>query len=929
MPSFAGMTDYGLNQSFHKFNEDGMKVWRWFWRGILIAGVLLLAMPAHAAPPTLTKEQQQLLQQLSPAEREQLLRSLQRSPRTAKATPSQPESASLQEPEAPADSAAEAGTPQTPRLKAADTILIRFRREDTQDAADRTKLGPEASSADALVPDQKLIVLDQFAAITLEKAGRIVLKGLNESEAAERIEAEPAFKGLRVSVKLLPIEEPLKPFGYDLFTATQRTFAPATDISVPADYVVGPGDIIVLQLFGKENAQHELEVTRDGNVLFPGIGPITVAGLKFSELEQKLKSRVQKQMIGMKVAVTLGKLRSIRVFILGDVERPGSYAISGLSTLTNALFASGGVKRIGSLRDIQIKRSGKTISRLDLYDLLLRGDNSADVRLLPGDVIFISPIGKTAGIAGRVRRPAIYELKDEKTVGDLIAMAGGLAPDAYPQVAKVERILENRDRTVLSVDLSKEEGKATELHDGDVVKIHTVVQQVEGAVTLVGHVYRPGDQQWRPDMRVSQLIPSLSALLPGVDARYLLIKREDPIDHSITFFSTDLIAALAQPGSDVDVALQPRDEVHVFSLRAKREALIKPLLEQARLRTGPDKPVPEVGIEGVVHHPGVYPLSSGMRVSDLLRAAGGLTDRAYTVEAELTRFTVIAGKEREQSRLSVDVAAILKNESAQDTPLKAYDRLVIRRIPKWDEQGVIELAGEVRFPGKYPVVRNEKLSDVLKRAGGLTEQAYPKGSIFVRESVRQREQEHLERLAGQLERELAFYTVQGPEVGVKKEAAVAEGQVLLRQLRTTKAAGRMVIKVDALLDGRERYDVVVQSGDKLHIPQRPQEVTVLGEVYYPTSHLFDDRSSTSDYVDLSGGVTEKGNKRAIYVVRADGSVSVAGRWFRPDPNPAPGDTVIVPLKVDRVSGLKLFTDISTVVFQLAVTVAALNAIGVF
>jgi len=379
----------------------------------------------------------------------------------------------------------------------------------------------------------------------------------------------------------------------------------------------------------------------------------------------------------------------------------------------------------------------------------------------------------------------------------------------------------------------------------------------------------------------------------------------------------------------VDVKLQPRDEVHVFSLRAKREALIKPLLEQARLRTGPDKPVPEVGIEGVVHHPGLYPLSSGMRVSDLLRAAGGLTDRAYTVEAELTRFTVIAGKEREQSRLSVDVAAILKNENAQDTPLKAYDRLVIRRIPKWDEQGVIEIAGEVRFPGKYPVARNEKLSDVIKRAGGLTEQAYPKGSVFVRESVRKREQEHLERLASQLERELAFFGVQGPEVGVKKEAAVAEGQVLLRQLRTTKAAGRMVINLDELLEGRERYSVVVQTGDKLYIPQKPQEVTVLGEVYYPTSHLFSDRFSTSDYVNLSGGVTEKGNKRAMYVVRADGSVSVAGRWFRPNPDPAPGDTVIVPLKVDRVSSLKLFTDISTVVFQLAVTVAALNSIGVF
>ena len=500
--------------------------------------------------------------------------------------------------------------------------------------------------------------------------------------------------------------------------------------------------------------------------------------------------------------------------------------------------------------------------------------------------------------------------------------------DAYPQAARVERIQENRERTVLSVDLSKDEGKATELLDGDVITIHKIVPQVEGAVTLVGHVQRPGSYQWKPDLRVSQLIPSLAALPPDVDARYLLIKREDPIDHSISFQNADLSAALAKPGSEADLVLQPRDELHVFSLRGKREEFTRPLIQQARLRSGPAKPVPEVEIEGVVHHPGIYPLSTGMHVSDLLRAGGGLTDRAYTVEAELSRFTVVDGKEREQSRISIDIAAVLKNEAEKDIALQPYDRVVIRRIPKWDEEGVIELTGQVRFPGKYPVARDEKLSDVLKRAGGFTDQAYPKGAIFVRETVRQREQEHLQRLAEQLERELAVVTAQGPEVGVKKEVAVAEGQALLRQLRTAKAAGRMVIKLDELVS-RERYDVEVRAGDKLYVPQRPQEVTVLGEVHHPTSHLFDTRTSVSEYVSLSGGVTERGNTSAIYVVRADGSVRTTGHWFSWNPDPQPGDTIVVPLKVDRVSGLKLFTDVSTVIFQLAVTVAALNAIGVF
>jgi protein involved in polysaccharide export with SLBB domain len=271
----------------------------------------------------------------------------------------------------------------------------------------------------------------------------------------------------------------------------------------------------------------------------------------------------------------------------------------------------------------------------------------------------------------------------------------------------------------------------------------------------------------------------------------------------------------------------------------------------------------------------------------------------------------------------------MKADAQKDIVLRTHDQLIIRRIPKWDEEGVIEIAGEVKFPGKYPIARNEKLSDVLRRAGGLTDQAYPKGALFVRESVREREQEHLERLATKLERDLAVLGVQEPDAGVKKEVALAEGQTLLRQLRTVKAAGRTVIKLDDLLQGREGYEVTVQKGDKLFIPRRPQEVTVLGEVYYPTSHLYDQKLTVNDYVKLSGGVTEKGKKSAMYVVRADGSVSPPTGWFSRNAELGPGDTIVVPLKVDRVSGLKLFGEITTILFQLAVTVAALDAAGVF
>ena len=896
-----------------------------FWRVTLAFAFVCAVAVAHATTPILTKEQVQKFRQLPAAEREALLRTL-RTGRPAAGL----RTTSGQEAETRADemvSPAAIGTEsfKAPRLKPGDTIIIHFTPHDEAEEKDRLraeKLGPPIE-----LPDQKLFVLDQFGAITLKKAGRIVLKGLNEEEAAARIGAEPPFQELRVEVRLLPIEEPLKPFGYDLFTGAAKTLMPAMDVPVPADYVVGPGDALLIQLFGKENVEHELVITRDGTVLFPGIGPIPVAGLTFSQLQNEIHNRVRKQLIGVKASVTLGRLRSIRVFVLGDVERPGSYTVSGLSTITNALFVSGGVKRIGSLRNVQLKRRGKLITRFDLYDLLLRGDSRRDRRLQAGDVIFIPSIGKTAGIAGRVRRPAIYELKKEKTIDDLIAMAGGLAPDAYPQGAQIERILASHERTLIDVDLTQKETRKTELRDGDVIKIYSILEKLKSVVTLSGQVHRPGEYQWKPNMRLTDLISSLANLLPEVDARYLLIKRENSLDRSIELLGADLVTALENPDSQANVFLQPRDEVHVFDIHGDRAAVIEPLLEQARARSAPDRPEREVSLAGMVHHPGRYPLSPNMRIGDLLLAAGGLTDRAYTLEAELSRFTVIDGKEREQSRQTIDLAALLQGDSEKDIALESYDRLVIRRIPKWDEDGTIEIVGEVRFPGKYPIRRGEKLSDVIKRAGGPTDEAFPKGAIFIRESVRQREQEHLERLFREMERELAILSVKGPEIGVKKEAALVEGQALLRQLRVAKAAGRMVIKLEDVLEGREGYGITVQGGDKLFIPQRPREVTVIGEVYYPTSHLSDAELSSSDYIRLSGGVKEKGNKKAIYVVHAGGSVSSPRRWFGGSVEVGPGDTIVVPLKVDRVSKLKLFKDVSTILFQLAVTAAALDTIN--
>ena len=909
-----------------------------------------------ASTTTPTSEQLQMLQQLPPAQRELLRRAIREDGASQK---SKEKDEQRQQPTDEATSPPEltkATPPREVRLKAGDTVLIEYApvTKPASESRSNPKLGsaPERDITEpplapeeraiaeekrreqelmrqAQLPKERVLVLDQFGALNLNNIGRIVLAGLTEFEAADRIAAEPAFAGLRVRLRRLPVESELKRFGHELFTPSPpRSFAPAGDIPIPTDYVIGPGDTVVVQLYGKDNVEHELTVTRDGTLLFPGIGPIPVAGMKFSQMQKELQNRVQRQIIGARAAITLGPLRSIRVFVLGDVEKPGSYAVSSLSTLTNALLASGGVTPTGSLRDIQLKRDGQIVTRLDFYDLLLRGDTRNDARLLPGDVIFVPPVGAVVGVGGRVRRPALYELRDEKTLASVLEMAGGLLADAYPQSVQIERVWEAQARSVLTADVTQPQAGEQLIRDGDVIRVFTITDRLEQSVRLSGWVVRSGAYQWKPEMRLLDLIPSRAVLRADADAGYVLIKRENPQDRFVELLGANLAKALADPRGRHNIALLPQDEVQIFSVHEDRATLIKPMLERARATASPAHPAREVWVEGAVHHPGRYPWSANMVVDDLVEAAGGLTERAYTAEAELTRSTVVQGKSREQTHLIVSLAHAAGSADSA-TSLQPYDRLVVRRVPKWEEEGLVEILGEVKFPGRYPVVRGERLSEVIQRAGGLTDAAYARAAVFLRQSVREREQQYLERLTAQLERDLVIFKTEASDIGVKKEAAIMEGEALLRQMHAAKATGRMVIKLDELVNARADYDVVVQPGDKLVIPPRPDEITVIGEVYYPTSHVYVAGHTRDQYVQLSGGVTERGNKRAVYVVRADGSVSPPSGWFGGDVAVGPGDTVIIPLKVDRVSNLKLFTDISTILYQFAVTAAALDAIGVF
>lgn len=827
----------------------------------------------------------------------------------------------------------------------------------------------------------------------------------------------------------------LQPFGYELFAGNPTTFAPATDIPVPVDYSIGPGDSIIVQLYGKENSTNELVVSREGEIQFPEIGPISVNGLHFGDLKKRINQLVSEQMIGVKASVTMGALRSIRVFVLGEAYKPGSYTVSSLSTMTNALFASGGIETIGSLRHIVLKRNGKTVGELDLYDLLLDGDTSNDKRLMPGDVLFIPTVKKTVSISGEVRRPGIYEVKDEKTLAEMVELAGGYSSEAFPAAARVQRVNAQGSRTVADVNLKKRTGQNTPLRDGDLLEIPSVLGKLENVVSVSGHVHREGFFNWQRGLKVKDVITGISDLKANPDLTIALVKREQGETRKTKFISFNLGAALRgdnianltlQPrdelivfpagasdraaqleesvsalksqhageghpptvkllgevrsqgvyplaenmsvakalrmagyltvdgsrkgvllarqhpinntfefhhlrigGHSMDELLRPRDQILVFSRVKNRVELLEPILSAIDATSIYGLPAPITTIAGAVRFPGTYPLVNQATVETLIALAGGLKEEAYKVSGEISRVETL---DSEDSYSTMHQTVSLHQPDGLATPLQSRDRLVVKSVPEWGETIEVVLNGEVRFPGTYPVTKGETISDLILRAGGLTNTADPKGAVFLRESLKKKEQEMLDRFKGQIEEEAAAVAADRAAQDEEIVEVVALKDNLLSQIQETPATGRLVFNLPGILKNKKHVvDVVLRDGDKISIPPLIQEVSILGEVNFPTSHLYQKGGSAGDYIDMSGGTTRKADKKNAYVISRDGAVRPMYRWkflwFGMKRNLKPGDTLVVPTDIDRLHPLTVWQKTSQILFQLATTAAALNTVG--
>ena len=719
----------------------------------------------------------------------------------------------------------------------------------------------------------------------------------------------------------------LKPFGYDLFAGAPNTFAPVINVPVSPNYLLGPGDVLQVMFYGKTNGAFGLEINRDGTVDFPELGPVGLAGLSFQEAKDMLQTRISTQMIGVQASISMGELRSMQIFVLGEAFKPGAYTVSSLSTITHALVVSGGVSNIASLRNIQLKRAGKTIASLDLYDLLMHGDTESDVRLQSADVIFVPTVGDLVSVNGQVLRPAIYELKGGESVADLIALSGGLGPKAYPSNASIERIQDGGFLTVLDLDLTKARDLKLLLKSGDGLSVSAIKDRIESTVSLQGHVYYPGSFSWAEDMHLSDLISGLEQFPPGLDLDYAILSREDPLTGEFTPRLVNPCAVITEPGGADDFILHSKDEIMLFGYDSARSEQLTPLIQQLRSQRRFDNAEKVVTIAGPVRFPGDYPLTNGMDIKQLINAAGGLNDSAYMGAVEIVRED-LSDPESTNTEIKIsDLSGQLRN-TGEGFALEAKDLVTIKVRPEFRDREVVTLAGEVVFPGEYVISRGETLLQVIDRAGGFTEYGDINAAFFTRAALRENEIKRLAELKEEMEQDLVLGQLGASEENRDDEAFELQMEAL-NALSDAQAIGRLIIPLQAIIAQREE-DVTLVGGDRLIIPQASQTVTVIGEVYGQTSHMFRRGIGLSDYIEMSGGLKDTADKGSIYLVKSSGEMVVPrSRLFKFESTRQqiePGDTIVVPIDSDGpIKLLPLMVEVSRIIYELALGAAAVNS----
>ena len=761
---------------------------------------------------------------------------------------------------------------------------------------------------------------------------------------------------------------PLPLFGQSLFDLPPSTFAPMDLLQVPSDYIIGPGDELQVRIWGQIEADLRVTVDRSGQMYIPQVGQISVAGIHYGDLEQHLKSEISKIFRNFNLTANVGRLRSIQVLVVGNARYPGTYTISSLSTLVNAIFASGGPAPQGSLRHIQVRRDGATITDFDFYDLLIKGDKSKDVRLQPGDVLYIPPVGPLAGISGSVNTPAIYELKASSALNDLIEIAGGMSSLADPSKITIDRLVDHQSRKTLEFPYD-EQSRALTLQDGDIVRVFSIVPSFQDTVTLRGSVANPGRYPWKPGMRIRDLIPNVEAMLTR---RYWLDR-----------------AAIGD-GRATEYPVQPRRPPTYRCLPNRQPANgISP----SPSGSAPSSVTPNGSATpdfqdstGNYNYPGNRPNTTGssnlpyvpcepieqdssdsssLRTSD--RTPQGNQDRNQinrdNVANELIAKNVTSDLRRLAPEINWDYAiiqrvnptdltskllwisprkAILEHDEASNLALQPGDIVTIFSqrdisVPQAERSRYMVVEGEVKRPGVYKLEIDETLQSVLQRAGGLTPNAYVYGSQLLRESARIEQQKSVDELVRNMEVQvrqsnlsLASSNVAADTQQLGQLQAAQEG--VIAQLRSIRASGRVALPVKPTDKNLTDFpDMALEDSDRLIIPHTPSIVSVVGNVYNPGSFIFDAHTNSGAYLEMAGKGKPQSDLRHAFVLRANGIVVAAnnvnglftGAKFE-RLRLYPGDEIVVPYKLSTGAFVRGLRDWSQIASQLALSAAVIS-----
>jgi protein involved in polysaccharide export with SLBB domain len=694
----------------------------------------------------------------------------------------------------------------------------------------------------------------------------------------------------------------LKRFGSEVFLNRDRNAgrgmsgseAPL-DVPLGPDYVVGSGDTLTIDMWGGVTQSITRVVDRDGRILLPEAGSLQVAGLFLERAQSLIGGALKRQYRNAQVAVTVSRLRSVRVYVVGDVQRPGGYDIHSLATPLSALYAADGPTSVGSLRTVRHYRGKQLIEDVDLYDFLLHGVRNGSARFESGDTLLVPPAGSQVAVYGAVKRPAIYELKaGETTLTTVINDAGGFTAAASLGHITIERIDANRHRETVTLHIGGRQSPQTDrdtiaafqVQDGDRIRVEPILPYSEGVVYLEGHVVRPGRMSYTDGMRLTDVLRSYRDMLPEPAAHGEIVRLVSPDLHAetIDFDVPDVLIG------KTNVDLHPFDTIRIFG-RYEVDA-------------------PKVAIRGEVLRPGAYPLSNGMTAAQLVRMSGGFKRDALLEKADLASYGVTNGNRIVESLATVHIGAVVAGtDSNGDILLKPGDVLTIYQITGWNDIGEsATIEGQVRFSGSYGFHDGERLSSVLRRAGGFLPTAYPMGAVLVREQVRELEQKSREDLIRQIETNSAAARL-SPNLGAENAGATlqlikAQQDEVLAELKSHPPEGRMVIHLSADIDSwaNTPADIELRRGDVLTIPKRPGFVLITGQVYNAVALTFTPDKTAGWYLSHAGGTNSTANRKEIFVIRANGSVvgRHSGGWFDPDVLSTkldPGDVVVVPQKI--------------------------------